>query len=145
MDLYNNKDIYRSIILDNYENPKNKNIEGINKEHYLFYTNKSESCIDNITLYLKIDSNKIIDAKFDGIGCAISIASSNIFCNMIKEKNINEVINIIKEYNKMIIGETFDKNLIGELVVFSNIHKQINRIKCAKVCSDSIINIIKEK
>ena len=42
------------------------------------------SCGDDIVLYLKLDQDeKIVEASFDGDGCAISQASSDIMCDLI--------------------------------------------------------------
>jgi len=51
-------------------------------------------CGDNLTLELLIENGKIKDAAFNGIGCALSIASFTILTEMIKEKDINEAKNI---------------------------------------------------
>ncbi|MDE7100032.1 MAG: iron-sulfur cluster assembly scaffold protein, partial [Malacoplasma sp.] len=73
----------RQLILDHYEIPDNKIKEDqINKlsNNYQSFNNKSESCIDNLTIYLLIENEMVVDAKFSGIGCAISTASTDIFC-----------------------------------------------------------------
>ncbi|MDE5767159.1 MAG: iron-sulfur cluster assembly scaffold protein [Malacoplasma sp.] len=126
----------RQLILDHYEIPDNKIKEDqINKlsNNYQSFNNKSESCIDNLTIYLLIENEMVVDAKFSGIGCAISTASTDIFCSMIKNKNIKFINELIKKYFQMIEGNSFDENELQYLIVFKNISKQLNRIKCAKV------------
>ena len=72
----------REIILDNYSHPTNKTSDGT--EGYIKVNSNSESCIDNIDLYIKIEDNIIKDIKFDGEACAISTASTSIMIkNMI--------------------------------------------------------------
>ncbi|MDE6894101.1 MAG: iron-sulfur cluster assembly scaffold protein, partial [Malacoplasma sp.] len=126
----------RQLILDHYEIPDNKIKEDQIKKlsnNYQSFNNKSESCIDNLTIYLLIENEMVVDAKFSGIGCAISTASTDIFCSMIKNKNIKFINELIKKYFQMIEGNSFDENELQYLIVFKNISKQLNRIKCAKV------------
>ncbi|MDE6082718.1 MAG: iron-sulfur cluster assembly scaffold protein [Malacoplasma sp.] len=126
----------RQLILDHYEIPDNKIREDqVSKlvNNYQSFNNKSESCIDNLTIYLLIENEIVLDAKFSGIGCAISTASTDIFCSMIKNKNIKFINELIKKYFQMIEGNAFDENELQYLIVFKNISKQLNRIKCAKV------------
>lgn len=135
----------RQLILDHYEIPDNKIKENevINlSSDYQNFNNKSESCIDNLTIYLLIKDNVVVDAKFSGIGCAISTASTDIFCSMIKNKNIKAINDLIKKYFDMIEGNSFDENELKYLIVFKNISKQLNRIKCAKVGVVAIEKIV---
>ncbi|MEG1150809.1 MAG: iron-sulfur cluster assembly scaffold protein [Malacoplasma sp.] len=143
MTLSNEQAMKRAIIIDRYENPVNKVDEKFDHSKYKKFNNKSDSCIDNITVYLLIENKKIIDAKFSGIGCAISTSSSDIFCDLIKEKPLDEVELILDEYLKMIGSDEFDKELIGDLIVFENISKQINRVKCSLVGHGAIKEILK--
>lgn len=127
----------RQIILDHYEIPDNKvkDDQGLQltNNQYLSFNNRTASCIDNLTLYLKEENGIIVDAKFSGIGCAISIASTDIFCTMIKNKKTEDIDKLIKKYFGMIDGNPFDEEELQYLSVFKNISKQLNRIKCAKV------------
>lgn len=137
----------RQIILEHYEEPDHKVDEtSINNDEYIVFNNKTASCIDNLTLYIKFDdSNNVIDAKFSGIGCAISTASTDIFCTMIIGKQKNDIISIINEYFNMIDGLEYNKEILDNLNVFKNISKQLNRIKCAKVGVVAINEIVTNK
>ncbi len=133
----------RQIILEHYEEPDNKIDDLEIVKGYESFNNKSSSCIDNLTLHLKInDNNKILDAKFSGIGCAISTSSTDIFCSMILNKTKSEADSLIEEYFKMIEGQSYDESLLDTLLIFKNISKQLNRIKCAKVGVVAIKEII---
>jgi nitrogen fixation NifU-like protein len=130
----NELDIRRQIILDHYENPLNK-IENKNKvdTKYKFSNNNSPSCIDNLTAYVLMKKQKISDIKFFGLGCAIATSSTDIMSELLKNKTKAEALKIINNYFTMIDGGKFDNKLMGELFVFQNVNKQLNRIKCAKV------------
>ena len=139
----NDESISRQIILDHYDSPTHKIFDEENKlKNYLSYNNKSDSCIDNLTLFLKIENNVIVDIKFSGIGCAISTASTDIFCEMIINKDLSFANDLIAEYLKMVEGNEYDEDKLKKLLVFKNISKQLNRIKCSKVGVMAIKEII---
>ena len=53
------------------------------------------SCGDDIVLYLKLDQDEnIVEASFDGDGCAISQASSDIMCDLIIGKKKDEALRL---------------------------------------------------
>ena len=55
------KDLKRSIILDNYQNPNNKHTSD---NSYIKINTRNVSCIDNLDIYLKIKNN-IIEFKIN--------------------------------------------------------------------------------
>ena len=67
----------REIIMDHYNNPINKRTPE-DLENYKTIRMDSDSCIDDITIYLKIDNNVIKEACFDGVACTISTTSTDI-------------------------------------------------------------------
>lgn len=142
MDLYKDQDFCRQVIMDNYEHP-NKRIEKDELDEFLKFNNNSDSCIDNITIFMKIDNNIIKEMFFSGVGCAISTSSSNIICNLLIDKTLDESSNILINYSKMIKGEEYNSSIIGDLNVFNNISKQPNRIKCSSIGSDACKEILR--
>ncbi len=81
-------ELYKENILDHYRNPHNK--RAISD-----FTFKGEghnaSCGDNITLFMKIEDDKVVDVSFDGEGCAISQASTSMLTDKIKGMNKDEL------------------------------------------------------
>ena len=49
---YMDSNLKRSIILEHYQNPKNKGL--IEDDEYILVNTNNESCIDNINIYLKL-------------------------------------------------------------------------------------------
>lgn len=58
------QNLKRSIMLEHYQNPKNKGL--IEDETYLKINMNNESCIDEINLMVKLDGDTIKDIRFDG-------------------------------------------------------------------------------
>lgn len=135
-------ELRRAIIIDNYENPFNK--KEINDDEYIKVRTKSDSCIDDVTMYVKVKDNIITDAYFSGEACAISTSATSIFIKKIIGMSLNEVKNIMENYNHMINEETYDETILGELNAYSEIYKQANRKKCALVPVDTMQKIINE-
>jgi nitrogen fixation NifU-like protein len=143
---YKELDFKRQIILDHYENPIAKLPDNHNVgDGYSSANNNSPSCIDNLTAHVKITGNKIQDIKFQGIGCAIATASTDIMSQMLVGKTKNEANKFITNYLDMINGKKYNAKLLKELTVFENVNKQLNRIKCAKVGIQAIQSAINGK
>lgn len=118
----------REIILDNYSHPTNKTRE--NTEGYIKVNSNSESCIDNIDLYIKIEDDKIVDIKFDGEACAISTASTSIMIKNMIGKSIDEVTSMIDNFENMLNEKEYDDSNLNEAIVFDETYKQGNRKTC---------------
>ena len=121
----------REIILDNYQDPMNRGL--IEDDSYIKVNTNSESCIDNLDFMMKIENDKVVDIKFDGEACAISTSATSIMIRTLIGKSLEEAINILDNYKKMINEEEYDKNLLGELMVYDDICKQPNRKGCALI------------
>ena len=100
------RDLKRSIILDNYQSPNNKHTSD---DSYFKINTRNVSCIDNLDIYLKIEDNIIKDISFEGEACVISISSTNILTNLLIGKTKEEGIYLINNYLKMINEEEYDK------------------------------------
>ena len=119
----------RSIILEHYQNPKNKGL--INDTTYLTSNTNNESCIDEINLMAKIDNNKIVDIRFDGEACAICTSSTSIMIDTLINKTIEEANEIYNNFENMINEKEFNKDILEQAIVYEDIYKQPNRKKCA--------------
>lgn len=135
------KDIKRSIILDNYQNPNNKRVSGTG---YVKINTRNVSCIDNLDIYLKIENDIIKDVSFEGEACVISISSTNILSNLLIGKTKEEGIYLIDNYLKMINEEEYDKEVLKELLVFDDTSRQPSRIKCATLSANGIKKFLEE-
>ena len=78
------EDIKRSILLDHYQNPRNKSL--VEDKRYDFIHNASDSCIDDITVQMLIEDKIIKDVRYDGKGCTICIASCSIISELLRGK-----------------------------------------------------------
>ena len=126
----------REIILDNYQNPDNRGL--IDDDSYLKINTNSESCIDNLDFMMKVEDGVIKDIRFDGEACAISTSATSIMIRKLIGKTKEEVKDILTNYQNMINEQDYDKELLGELLVYDEIYKQPNRKGCALLPSEAI-------
>ena len=131
------KELKRSIILDNYQDKSNR-VRHDNDSNYIKTNTRINTRIDNIDLYIKINNNIIEDVSFEGEACVISTSSTNILINLIKGKSVDDAILIIDNYKKMIDEKEYNKDILGEAIVYDDIYKQPARIKCATLSYDGI-------
>jgi nitrogen fixation protein NifU and related proteins len=124
------RELYQEVIFDHNRNPRNfrlmtdadRQVDGFNP-----------LCGDRLTLYLKMDGDKIIDASFQGSGCAISTASVSLMTEIIKGKTETEADALFKTFHEMTTGKDEQINLeaVGKLAVLAGVREYPARVKCA--------------
>lgn len=132
----------REIILDNYSNPENKG--KVESTDYIKVNSNNESCIDNLDIWLKVEDNIIKDIKFDGEACAISTASSSIMTKELIGRTLDEAEEYISNFNNMVNELEYNKDMMGEGIVFDEIYKQANRRTCATLPYKGILKAVNE-
>lgn len=85
--------LYREAIIDHYRHPRHK---GHLADPDVHYHDSNPFCGDEITINLKVKDGIVVDAAFDGRGCAISQASASMMMEEIIGKSIDE----LKEWGK---------------------------------------------
>lgn len=135
--------IHREIIMDHYQHPRNHHLSEDQAYHKAHMA--SESCIDDLTVMMKMENGIITDVCFDGVGCTISTASTSILTDLIKGKTIDDAKTIVASYYEMIDLKSINEDLLQEAVAFQNVGKQANRIKCATIGFKAVEQMIKEE
>lgn len=121
-------DLYRQIILEHTENPRNKNK---NHDGYSEYTLKNPSCGDIVTVYVKLVNDNIIDVTYEVEGCSICNSSTSMMSELMMGKTVTEAKMIINDFNNMVTGDVFDENVLGEAISLKGVATIPARIKCA--------------
>ncbi len=131
MSFNNNLDqLYRSVIMDHYKNPRNK---GSLEDESVTIDMNNPTCGDRIHLTLKVEDGIVKDAKFDGEGCSISMSSASMMTQIIKGRKKEEALELAGIFSKMMLGEEFDadKYDLGDVEALQGVAKFPARIKCA--------------
>jgi nitrogen fixation protein NifU and related proteins len=120
--------LYQALILDHYRQPRNfgtlpkpcKQAKGSNPV-----------CGDDVTVYIQIESNDIKDIRFEGKGCAISIASASLMTELLKHKSLPEAESLLHQFHDMVVNQAPPQPELEKLVVLSNVRNFPMRVKCA--------------
>ncbi len=86
--------IYREIILDHYQNPRNR---GILDPADFTYEDTNPLCGDEIRIDVRVADDRVSEVKFSGRGCAVSQASASILTEMVEGKSLADVKTISKD------------------------------------------------
>ena len=127
--------MYNEILLEHNLYPKNRGkLAKAEIEREL----KNASCGDKIFVQLKIEDGKIVDGKFSGIGCAISLASADLMIETIRGKTIKEAEELREKFRKMILsGEDFKNEDsmedLGVSLALGVVARMPARAKCAEL------------
>lgn len=88
------EDLYREIILDHYENPRNY---GVLPDPDISYEDDNPLCGDRVRIDMKVRDGRIVDVRFSGKGCAISQASASMLTERIKGATVEEARALTRE------------------------------------------------
>jgi nitrogen fixation protein NifU and related proteins len=128
----NNLDtLYRQVIMDHYKNPRNR---GVIENDSLTINMNNPTCGDRIQLTMKVENDLVVDAKFEGEGCSISMSSASMMTQAIKGKPIDEALKLAHSFSDMMQGKDIevDEDLdLGDIEALQGVCKFPARIKCA--------------
>jgi len=83
--------LYSEQVMDHFINPRNvgeiENADGVGQVG-------NAKCGDIMKVYLKIENDIIVDAKFKTFGCGAAIATSSMSTELIKGKSIHEALKL---------------------------------------------------
>ena len=99
-------EMMREVIMDHYQNPRNKREE--KDPTYVSVYMDSVSCIDKIYIQMKVENDVLVDVCWHGNGCAISTASTSIMTELLVGKTVEEASKIMEHYTNMMYGKEYD-------------------------------------
>jgi len=125
------RDLYQEVILDHGRRPRNfRAIEDAD----LKAEGHNPLCGDKLTLYIKLDGDRVADLSFEGSGCAISTASASMLTGILVGKTETEAREILAAFVEMAtapVDSKSDEGRLGKLAVFAGVREFPMRVKCA--------------
>lgn len=136
------ENLYQELIIDHGKNPRNfgKLVDAVDKEGF------NPLCGDKIILHVSEKDGVICNAKFEGNGCAISMASASMMLEALLGKNIQDFQNLFDEFHHLVTtGKSLhDNSNLEKLTVFSGVSEFPMRVKCATLAWHTFSALIKE-
>lgn len=130
MSFKNLDNLYRQVIMDHYKNPRNKGV--IEEDGSLTVNMNNPTCGDRIQLTMKLDDGVVVDAKFEGEGCSISMSSASMMTQAIKGKKIDDALKMSNIFSNMMQGQDYEDDIdLGDIEALQGVSKFPARIKCA--------------
>ena len=124
------RELYQDIILDHSKHPRNfGKLAEANRQA----RGNNPLCGDRITLALKLDGDRIADAKFEARGCAISVASASMMTEMVRGKTVDEARALFEQFHGLVTGKPMndESDDLDRLAALSGVRDFPSRIKCA--------------
>jgi len=136
--------LYQQLILEHYRNPRNKS-ELDEKSIEIHMANPV--CGDEIRLQLRIEDDRIAEARFVGQGCSISQAAVSMMTTLLKGRKLDDADALAKRFTQMMHGDedaAKDKAL-GDLRALQGVSKFPVRIKCALLGFDALQEALRKE
>ncbi|MDQ0114426.1 Fe-S cluster assembly sulfur transfer protein SufU [Paenibacillus harenae] len=128
-------DLYRRVIMDHYKNPRNR---GTMDDEAVTINLNNPTCGDRISLQLQVEGGKVVDAKYTGEGCSISMSSASMMTEAVKGKTFDEALNMAERFSGLMKGEDVEFNELEDIEALSGVNKFPARIKCATLAWNAL-------
>ena len=123
------RELYQQVILDHHRKPRNfRRLAGANRTAEGF----NPLCGDRIALALAVENGVIMDAAFQGAGCAISMAAASLLTGHVIGRREEEAEALVRRVHAMLTGDDDGNGAgLGKLAVFDGVREFPSRVKCA--------------
>ena len=136
-------DLYQEVILDHSRKPHNYHVMPD-------ATGRAEGnnplCGDQVTVYVKLEGDYIVDVSFQGNGCAISKSSASVMTDEIKGKTKAEAQTLFEKFHHLITHtDAAALEETDKLAVFSGVSAFPTRVKCAVLSWHTLRSALEQK
>jgi nitrogen fixation protein NifU and related proteins len=128
--------LYQELILEHNRRPRNYRVmEDANR----VIESRNPLCGDALTLWLKVDGDRVSDASFQGSGCAISRASASLMTEAVKGKTCSEAEELFTRFHDLVTGkldiehDADARKSLGGLRALGGVSRFPIRVKCASM------------
>jgi nitrogen fixation protein NifU and related proteins len=130
------RDLYQEVILDHAKRPRNFG----RPDHFDHEAHgHNPLCGDKIDVFLILGKDdRVEDIRFEGRGCAISMASGSLMTELLKGKTEAEAKRLFEKFHEMVTHEESGETLpdaapddLERLQVLAGVRQFPMRVKCA--------------
>ena len=92
-------------------------------------------CGDKMTLYVKLGAGKIEDIRFQGTGCAISVASSSLMTERVKGLPVDLALRLFDKVHELLTApdDREPPEDLDKLAALGGVREYPSRVKCASL------------
>ena len=140
--------LYQEIILEHNRRPRNYRVmEGADR----VVKGHNPLCGDALTLWLKLEGDRVIDASFQGSGCAISRASASLMTDAVKGKTRAEAESLFTTFHDLVTGklnaetDAVARKALGSLRALGGVARFPIRVKCASMAWHALRSALNDR
>lgn len=124
------RELYQGVILDHYRNPRNY---GVPNPVTLHATGHNPLCGDRVTAYVTLEGDSLKSVMFEGVGCAICMASSSMMTERVRGLTVAEALVEFETIHQLFVSDFTDapSASLGDMVALAGVREYPIRIKCA--------------
>ena len=126
------KDLYRDVILDHNRTPRNFGaLTGADAQA----DGHNPLCGDRLTVWVRLEGERIADIRFEGKGCAISTASASLMTEAVKGKDKAAIKALYEQVHTLLTHQDAAADAsLGKLAALAGVSEFPARVKCATLC-----------
>ena len=134
-------DLYQQVIIDHGRHPRQF---GMMENPSCQQEGFNPLCGDRLTVYLRLEQDQIVDVRFRGVGCAISMASASLMSQSLLGKRKEEALLLFQAFHDVVTtGHSKQPIALGKLAVLSGVSAYPARVKCATLCWHTLLSALK--
>lgn len=134
------KELYRDVILDHNRRPRNfGRLEGADAGA----EGHNPLCGDRLSLFVRMDGERIADIRFEGRGCAISTASASLMTEAVKGMTCDQALALFERVHRLLTDDAAAGEDLGKLAALSGVREYPARVKCASLCWHTLTSALK--
>jgi nitrogen fixation protein NifU and related proteins len=128
--------LYQALLLNHSRNPRNFGaLAGATRSIH----RNNPFCGDALTVHVKLSGDRIVDARFEGAGCAISMASASMMTISLTGKTCGEARALAEKFDRLVTGATSEGDELGELAVLGKVAEFPVRVECARLAWHALL------
>ena len=126
------KDLYRDVILDHNRSPR---LFGRLEPADSAADGHNPLCGDRLHVTVRVEGDRVSDLRFEGKGCAISVASASLMCEAVKGRSRADIAHLFDEIQTVLTQHDAPvPEDLGKLAALTGVREFPVRVKCASLC-----------
>ncbi|MBM3260467.1 MAG: SUF system NifU family Fe-S cluster assembly protein [Candidatus Sericytochromatia bacterium] len=136
------RDLYQEVILDHNRKPRNRRAldDATHRAH-----GHNPLCGDQLVVQLRCAEGKVLEAAFEGDGCAISTASASLMTESVRGKGEAEVRALHEQFHRLVTTGEADLDQLGKLAALAGVAEYPARVKCASLAWHTLLAALDRK